>query len=237
MRIPLFALAVSVLAFPMLHAGQNENAPANTPLYRGDKPAYDRTMMKIKEGQNQRNSIKVIFDGDSITDAWERAGKEVWEKNFGKRIQAYDFAIGGDRTQNLIWRLDNGQLDGLHPRLVVLLIGTNNILNSPEEIASGVKEIVDQYRKRTPFAKILVLGIFPRGEKPDDGFRAKFKATNALLAKLADNDHVFFADIGEKFLQPDGTISKDVMGDFLHPTAKGYEIWAAAIKPYVDKYR
>lgn len=183
-------------------------------------------------------TVDLIFDGDSITDFWQGNGHEVWAERYGT-LNAADFGISGDQTQHLLWRLANGQVDSLKPKLVVLMIGTNNMPNvglTPEQIAEGVKAIVDDYKKRCPGTHILLLGIFPRGEHPEDPLRAKIAATNQILATYTDSKTVTYLDFGAKFLQPDGTMTKDIMPDFLHPSPKGYQIWADAIQPVIDQY-
>jgi len=182
------------------------------------------------------DSIKLVFDGDSITDYWKGTGKAVWEERYGK-LNAFDFGISGDRTQHVLWRLTQGQVDGIHPKLIALMIGTNNLGNNTvEEIADGVKTIVADYQKRCPEATILLQAIFPRAEQPTDPARAKIKAINEVISKLGDDKKVIYIDFGDKFLNPDGTMSKEIMPDFLHPSAKGYQIWADAIQPIIDRY-
>ena len=181
-------------------------------------------------------SIELIFDGDSITDFFQTKGRDVWTERYGK-LNAFDFGISADKTQNVLWRLSQGQVDGLHPKLIALMIGTNNIpTNKTEEIADGVKAVVLEYQKRCPDAVILLQAIFPRGQLATEPMRAKIKAVNEIIAKLHDDKKVIFIDFGEKFLDPDGSISPEVMPDFLHPSAKGYAIWADAIQPIIAKY-
>ena len=182
----------------------------------------------------KENQSGVLFLGDSITSGWRRY-PEVW-KTFAPYHPA-NFGIKGDRTQHVLWRITNGELDGFTPKVVVLLIGTNNIGNatatiagSVSKIAGSVCKIVDTIREKTPTSKILLIGIFPRGENPGPA-RDSVNQVNALLAKKEDGKTVFFMDFGDKFLEPDGKISKEVMGDFLHPTPKGYQIWADAMGP------
>ncbi len=190
-------------------------------------------MHKVDRVKNKR--VDLIFDGDSITDFYEGKGKDVWAKNYSK-LNPADFGISGDRTEHLLWRVDHGQLDGLHPKLVALMIGTNNLgANTEAQIAEGITAIVHDYQKHLPDAVILLQGIFPRGEKPTDSNRQKIKTINSIISKLGDGNKVVYMDFGDKFLEPDGTISKDVMPDSLHPSAKGYEIWADAIRPEIEK--
>jgi lysophospholipase L1-like esterase len=183
----------------------------------------------------------IVMLGDSITHFWggepvggRRTGAAEWDRFFAGR-SVVNLGYGWDRTENVLWRLDNGELDGASPKVVVLMIGTNNItLNTPDEIAAGVEGICTTIHQRSPATKILLLAIFPRGQKPD-AIRAKVDEVNRLLARLDARDDVTFLDIGAKFLEADGTISPEVMYDFLHPTAKGYAIWSAAMAPVLDR--
>ncbi|MDR3402094.1 MAG: platelet-activating factor acetylhydrolase IB subunit [Chthoniobacter sp.] len=197
--------------------------------------AHARYVAIAKEGKAQ-----LLFLGDSITAGWATKGKEVWDKSFTQWEPA-NFGIGGDRTQHVLWRIENGELEGIKPKAAVLMIGTNNVrTDSAEGIAKGVTKIVQTIRTKTPDTKILLLAVFPRGEnagtpaKPNAD-REKLGQVNKIIAKLADDKHVFFLDIGAKFLQSDGSITKDIMGDALHPTAAGYQIWADAITPKVTE--
>jgi lysophospholipase L1-like esterase len=174
-------------------------------------------------------NIDLLWIGDSITDWWARSGQEVWEEFFAP-LRPANFGIAGDRTQGVLWRVQNGELEGFSAKLIVLMLGTNNINRNPTvEIAEGNRLIVEEFRRRQPQAKVLVLGVFPRGAEPENPYRASIREINAQLARLADNDHVFYMDIGDRFLEPDGTLSPEVMPDGLHPNANGYRIWAEAI--------
>jgi lysophospholipase L1-like esterase len=190
----------------------------------------------------RQGGVDVLFLGDSITDGWRReergGGKKVWDREFAP-LRAANFGISGDRTQHVLWRLQNGELDGLKPKAVVLMIGTNNTgferdgttpRNTPAETAAGVTAIVKLLRTKLPATKILLLAVFPRGEKPDHPQRLQINEINRAIARLADGKAVRFLDIGARLLAADGTMPKDIMPDFLHPAEKGYEIWAAAIK-------
>lgn len=177
--------------------------------------------------------VDLIFLGDSITQGWEGAGKEVWSKHYGSR-KAMNAGIGGDRTQHILWRLENGNIKGIKPKLAVLMIGTNNSgVNTSEEIAAGITAIVAKLRKELPETKVLVLGIFPRGADGNNPQRKVNEGANAIVAKLADNKQVFYLDIGPKFLAEDGTLSKEIMPDLLHLSPKGYAIWATSIEDKV----
>lgn len=206
--------------------------PAVFPLPRveGWTAHFFKSLERTKQGD-----VDLIFDGDSITDGWQGMGRTVWAKNYGN-LKAVDFGISGDRTEHLLWRLDHGQVAGLHPKMVALMIGTNNTGNCTDvQIAEGVTAIVKEYQKLCPEAVILLQAVFPRAEKATDPVRQKIKNVNEILAKLGDGKKVIYVDFGDKLLQPDGTLSKDIMPDFLHPNTKGYEIWADAIRPEIEK--
>lgn len=203
--------------------------PANEPFARDD--ARHKGFVEIA----QRGNIDLLVVGDSITDWWARAGLEVWNANFASMNPA-NFGIAGDTTQGVLWRMQNGELDGFKAKLIVLMLGTNNINRNPvDEIVDGNRLILEEFKKRQPQAKVLLLGVFPRTAQPDNPIRASISEMNGKLAKLADNRQVFFMDIGSKFLQPDGTLPTDVMPDGLHPNAKGYQIWADAIRDDVKR--
>ena len=186
----------------------------------------------------KRGNIDLLLHGDSITDWWVQgdANKAMFDKYFGG-IKTANFAIAGDTTQGVLWGLKNGEGQGFQPKAVMLMIGTNNSggtnnagTANAAEIAEGVGAVVLEMRNDFPNAKILLLAIFPRGEKasPNPG-RDKINKVNPIIAKLDDGKHVFFLDIGGKFLEPDGSLTKEIMPDFLHLSAKGYEIWGAEI--------
>ena len=188
------------------------------------------------DASRKQPKIDLIFDGDSITDFWMSRARDLWNQHYAP-LNAFDFGISGDRTENVLWRLQNGQVDGLHPKLVLLMIGTNNLgSNTVEQIAAGVKADIDEYFKHCPDTTILLQAVFPRGAKPDDPNRAKIKALNQLISQFADGKKVLYIDFGDKFLQPDGTLSADIMPDALHPSAKGYQIWVDAIQAEIDQF-
>ena len=192
---------------------------------------HDKMNARVKEG-----NVDLLMIGDSITQGWEGAGKEVWAKYYAKR-NAVNLGIGGDQTQHVLWRLENGNIDGISPKLAMLMIGTNNTggKQTPEEIAAGVKAIVDKLREKLPNMKILVVAIFPRGADDKDAKRQTNMKTNEIIAKLADDKNVFYLDINDKFLNSDHKLTKEIMPDLLHPNAKGYDIWAEAVEPTIAK--
>ncbi len=186
------------------------------------------------------SNAEIAFFGDSIT---EGMNVELLHKIIGP--QASNFGIGGDRTQHLLWRLQNGEMNfpAPGPKAFVVLIGTNNISSwakhpssTNEEIVEGVKANIEELKKHFPKAKILLLAMLPRDENPDSETRKRVDATNKLFEKLADNKKVVYADISKKLLEPNGKLSPKVMADFLHPTpVEGYQLMFSAIKPHLDK--
>ncbi|HVE41340.1 MAG TPA: platelet-activating factor acetylhydrolase IB subunit [Planctomycetota bacterium] len=182
----------------------------------------------------KKGGVDFLLMGDSITDGWRGKGKTVYAENF-EPLKAANFGIGGDRTQHVLWRLQNGELDGITPKLCMLMIGTNNGKDSAEDVAAGITAIVKELQKKSPTTKVLLLAIFPRGEKPNPG-REKNDKVNTMIAKLDDGGKtVKYLDIGGKFLAEDKSISKDIMPDFLHLTEAGYKLWADAVLPTVKE--
>lgn len=242
--VRLFLCAPLVLTLiGLTYAGepQNEHAaikPVSRMDAKGWKSRHESFLARAKQGE-----VDVLFLGDSITQGWEGNGKKVWAGKYAP-MKAANFGIGGDRTQHVLWRITEGkELEGIMPKVVVLMIGTNNMGanregqidpkrgDTADQIAEGVEAIVKELHKQFPRAKVLLLAIFPRAEKPDTEARAKIKQTNERLARFAkQQNNVRFLDIGAKFLTPDGVLTKEIMPDFLHLTPKGYEIWAEAIQ-------
>jgi lysophospholipase L1-like esterase len=201
------------------------------------KKRHEFTSSAVKSAKPQ-----ILFIGDSIThffggekfDSYALSGQQTWGEFYAPR-NAGNLGFGWDKTENVLWRLQHGAVDGIAPKLVVVMIGTNNSGTcEAADIATGITAIVAELNKRLPQSKILLLGIFPRGEKPGPQ-REKLAAVNQLIAKLDGTANVTFLDIGAKFLTPEGLITKDIMPDFLHPNEKGYRIWAEAIEPTVKK--
>ena len=212
---------------------------AATPVPRQDdwwKKRHEGFNARVKEAA-QRGDAQILFIGDSITQGWEGEGKQAWADTFAKH-GAINLGIGGDRTEHVLWRLRNGNLEGLAkpasgqaPKVAVLMIGTNNCANTePVDTATGIAMIVRELRAQLPETKVLLLAIFPREEKPG-ALRAKNTKVNELVKPLGDGKHVFFLDIGPSFLEADGTLSKKIMPDALHLSPEGYQRWAKAIEP------
>jgi len=182
----------------------------------------------------QRGNIDLLLHGDSITDWWlqdtpQFSNKPVFDKYFGN-IRTANFAVAGDTTQGVLWGLHNGEGQGFQPKAVMLMIGTNNTgANTAPEIAEGVGAVIEEMRHDFPNAKILLLAIFPRST-PGDPVRDKIAEVNKIIAKLDDQQHVFYMDIGAQFLDDKGVFLPDSFRpDNLHPQAKGYDIWGQAV--------
>jgi lysophospholipase L1-like esterase len=194
---------------------------------RGWKMRFEAMNEKAKAG-----GAELILVGDSITEGWEDPkAQEVWQAHF-KDIPTLNLGIGGDTTQNVLWRLDHGNLEGVAPKVAVLMIGTNNTRDprtTGEQIAAGITAIVYKLRYKLPGTKILLLAIFPRNEKDNPKRLANARASE-LISKLANNRNIFYLDLGPKFLSPDGSLSKEIMPDLLHLSPKGYEIWATGME-------
>jgi lysophospholipase L1-like esterase len=189
----------------------------------------DAVNERVKQGD-----VDFLFIGDSITHGWEGAGKKYWDKYYAPR-KAVNMGFGGDRTQHVLWRLDHGHLEGISPKLAVLMIGTNNSNgddNTAEEIADGIIAICKRIRTKCPKTKILILAIFPRGPEPS-AQREKNAKASRLASKIADGKMIHYLDINDKFLTKDGFLTKKIMPDYLHPNEAGYKIWAETIEPKV----
>jgi lysophospholipase L1-like esterase len=180
----------------------------------------------------KKGNIDLLLDGDSITDWWVQndENKAMFDKYFGQYKTA-NFAIAGDTTQGLLWGLKNGEGQGFQPKAIMLMIGTNSTGGSDAaDIAEGVGAVVQEMRTDFPNAKILLLAIFPRGT-PTDPLRVKIADINKIISKLDDGKNVFYMDIGSKFLDAQGNfLEGSFRPDNLHPAAKGYDIWGAAVK-------
>jgi lysophospholipase L1-like esterase len=196
---------------------------------------YHETFLK-----RRAQPMTVLFIGDSITAGWNSTGSAVWKERYAK-LNAANFGISGDKTQHVLWRIDNGELDGIEPKVVVLMIGTNNSGDTAPAIASGVVAIAKKINEKLPKSKLLLLGIFPRSPSatgPDGKptpVRAKLMEVNAELAKLHDGKTTFYLEIWKQFLAEDGSITKEMMADALHPGPKGYQVWADAMQPTLDE--
>lgn len=200
-------------------------------------PRHEQKLAEAKAIAAQGGKIDLLFIGDSITQGWEKEGLPVWQKYYGDR-NAFAIGFGGDRTENVLWRLEHGAVENMSPKLVVMMIGTNNagyLYGNPTHTAAGIKKLLTELHQRLPESKVLLLAIFPRNENPDGGLRKINNDVNATIKNYADNKRVFFADINSVFLTDNGVLQKDIMPDFLHPNEKGYNLWAEALEPHLQK--
>lgn len=211
-------------------------ADPSVPAERKDQIAHQLHEVFVQRGEDA--PIGLLFIGDSITALWRATwAQETWTNYFAKYEPA-NFGIGSDATQHVLWRITHGELDGISPKVVVLLLGTNNIKkNSPQSIAEADAMIIRIIREKLPKTKVLLLGLFPRAHKtdlPELQVPERVKAVNALLAKLDDGVNVRFLDIGNQ-LAPVGKVTPEVYSDGVHLTAKGLQIWAAAMMPLLQQ--
>jgi len=215
-----------------LQAPRNNTAATYTQTAQRVGPRHEGFVETAKKGD-----IDLLLHGDSITDWWVQGddNKAMFEKYFGG-IRTANFAIAGDTTQGVLWGLHNGEGQGFQPKAIMLMIGTNNTsTNTAPEIAEGIGAVVLEMRNDFPDAKILLLAIFPRA-LPGDPVRAKIAEINSVIAKLDDQKHVFYMDIGSKFLDDKGVFLADSFRtDNLHPQAKGYDIWGAAVQAKLNQ--
>ena len=200
-------------------------------------PRHDAKLAEIARRQAGGEPTDLVFIGDSITHHWEQEHLPLWNQMWG-RYHALNLGYGGDRTENLLWRVQHGELDNINPKLIVMMIGTNNYglrSDAPASTYAGIVRDIAAIRRHQPRAKLLLLAIFPRGATPADPARRANDAVNAMLPKLADGKQVFFLDINRAFLAADGTLPVATFPDLLHPNADGYRLWQRAIQPEIDR--
>ncbi len=236
-----FLSVACLLAAGAAPAAAEDPGPADQPAPRTDensRVAHEQLLQKARQGR-----IDIYFEGDSITRRWGATDYPEllanWKKNFFG-WNAADFGWGADRTQNILWRLEHGELDGVHPKVIVLLAGTNNVGNSVPaegdstkiaEITRGMEKILQLMRTKAPEATIILMGIFPRNDNP--AVMPTIKRINANLSRLADGRKIRYLNINDRLADPDGNLFPGMMNerDKLHPTVKAYQIWADALKP------
>lgn len=206
---------------------------------------HDARLDQRKKALAEGRQFDLVFVGDSITQGWEGAGKQLWKERYAPR-NAFNLGFSGDRTEHVLWRMglgdergpENNEFAGLTPKLFVVMIGTNNTghrEDPPAATAAGITAIIDELQKQSPDSKILLLGVFPRGMQPDDTKRKINVGINEQIAPLGQRDGVEFLDISEVFLNDEGILTKQIMPDALHPRAKGYKLWADAIEEPVAR--
>ena len=211
---------------------------ATIPGTRGDEEWWEQRV-EAKQKLAAKGQYDLVFLGDSITQGWEGNGKSLWQEHFadGKYGKALNLGFSGDRTEHVIWRVQNEGFEDLKPKTVVLMIGTNNTghkMQDPLEVAAGVRKILELIQERTPDAKIVLHGVFPRGKTPLDEGRLNNIAINDLIRAYADGDKIVLSDISSAFIEDDGAISESVMPDALHLSEEGYRRWAEELTKVLD---
>ena len=222
--------------------------PRFNPKAKRKNAWHKRYDAKLKQIADYKNDVEIVFIGDSITHFWDTdaqkskrkyGGLATYNKYFSK-YKVINLGYGGDRTQHALWIAAKSQyLNNIKPKMVMVMIGTNNIARNratPAAAAAGVTKVVEALRARLPETKILLFGVFPREASAKHKYRQHIKDINAVINKLADDKNVFYCDITDKFLDKNGTLSRKIMPDLLHPNDAGYEIWAQAMMPYVEKF-
>jgi len=237
MSAGLVRAQVAAPAAPASQAAVAQDPTVGAPKVDKDGKPNEK-FIKLHESfveRARKGDVDVLFLGDSITEGWKGSGKDVWAKEFADYKTA-NFGIGGDRTQHVLWRIENGELEGIKPKVVVLMIGTNNTnSDAPDKIAEGVENIVKTIRDKTG-SKVLLLGVFPREDKAGDKektkmYQDKIGKINERIAKLDDGGKtVRYVDLKDKFVESDGTISDKIMPDKLHLSKEGYQREADALK-------
>lgn len=197
----------------------------------------DRHQQKMAEKQALNNDVDLLFLGDSITHSWEDTGIATWQTHYAN-LKALNLGYSGDRTEHLLWRVQNGEIDNLSPKLTIILIGTNNAghrVEPPEDTAAGIKAILKEVQHRLPTSKVLLLATFPRSKSINAPMRKRVSAANDLVQHFADNKNVFWLDIGQSFLTEDGMVMDTVMPDFLHLAPAQYQVWAEAMNETISE--
>ena len=178
----------------------------------------------------------VVFIGDSITQGWGGSGLEIFKRDF-ESLGVANFGIGGDATQHVLWRIEHGVLDGLDPKHVSLLIGTNNLGNEGDngpDTAEGVIAVFNAIREKLPNAHIVLNAVFPRAHEPDNPFRAEIEIINNTIRPLADADNVTWLDMHDAFVDGNNFIPEALMPDFLHLRPEAYDLWAQRLLPLIN---
>jgi len=209
---------------------------AVVPASKMEVPWWRQRLLKHRETimSEEDGSFDAVLCGDSITHFWEQAGKDVWKENFGD-LKTLNLGYSGDRTQHLLWRLKNGELDGYKAGNVILMIGTNNTEDPPEDVAAGIKAALAVIREKQPEARVILMPIFPRDETKDSHRRLKNEKVNEMIKEYADGQSVVWLDINAGLSEPNGDLSPKMFPDLLHPSEAGYRVWAESLRPYLKK--
>jgi lysophospholipase L1-like esterase len=238
LKISLIAITVAFLAScDQKHSSKSPPIYSIQPVKQDDgwperwwEPRHKQKMLDAKELE-----IDLLMLGDSITQGWENQGQAVWQQFYQNR-KAFNLGFNGDRTEHVLWRLQHGAVDNMSPKLVVLMIGTNNTghrMDPAAHTAMGISAIINELRERLPDAKILLLGIFPRNASPFNEMRKRNDEINQTISTFEDKKHVYYLNINDVFLDENQILHEDIMPDLLHPNQSGYKRWAEAMDPTV----
>ena len=223
------------VALPSLAQVLDHKPAAVVPVPRTESwwtTRHEHALARIRQGE-----VELLLIGDSITQGWDDEGRRIWDSYYGRR-RAVNLGFNGDGTEHVLWRLDHGEVEGIAPKLAVVMIGTNNTgtrHDPPEETAAGIQAILTTLHTRLPGTKILLLGVFPRSASGDDLFRRLNAAINVRIRHYADNQQVFFLDLSPRFFDRWGRLSQDLMPDYLHPSERGYQVWADGMEDMIRK--
>ena len=222
-----------VLALPILTRAQDPKPAAIVPVPQTESwwtARHEHILARVRQG-----NVDLLLIGDSITQGWDDEGRRIWDAYYGRR-RAVNLGFSSDHTEHVLWRLNHGEIDGIAPKLAVVMIGTNNTgarHDPPEETAKGIQAILTILRTRLPVTKVLLLGVFPRSASENDPFRRLNAAINDRLRAYADNQQVFFLDLSRHFLDDRGRLSQDLMPDYLHLSGHGYQVWAEGMEDMI----
>jgi lysophospholipase L1-like esterase len=243
----MLVLAVLATFFHAMPVRSDEKPVINTaivpaPACEKDFYNWDERHADVKKAIAE-GPVDLVFIGDSITHLWggrpkpnRQSGQKVWDEFYAPR-NAVNLGFGWDRTQQVLWRLDNGEFEGISPKVAVVLIGTNNLVghavreNTNEEIVAGITAVRDLIVKKSPKTKVLLLGLLPRGKEPGNPLRARITSINEELAKLDGKNSTTFLELGAAFLQENGEFKPELAPDHLHLSEQGYRAWAEAMEP------
>ena len=235
LKFILLAAATAVI-IPSLCAKSKKANPADEPKDRLQEEWWkERHEQKLELAKTAKADL--LFIGDSITQGWEKRVPKLWEETY-EQENAFNIGFSGDRTEHVLWRLDNGAMDNMQPKVAVIMIGTNNtghVMQKAEETAAGIKAILERVHKISPHTEILLLAVFPRGRESDDPKRLRNIEINEIIKDYAANEKVTYLDFSAKFIDKDGTLPKSIMPDALHINKNGYKIWIEEMKPTLRK--
>ncbi len=244
MKIKTIASVLAVAVSGSICVSASGAIRAVTPTaWDGNPSCWQMKRHHDKMAQIAEGGAKVVFIGDSITHFWETNGKEQWKKYFSEGPRkALDLGTSADRTEHVLWRItEGGELDGYEAKVILLMIGTNNTghfppdKETPIDTIMGIREILKVIKEKQPGARTILTAIFPRGEEPTNPYRVRNDVVNKEIATFADGKSVIWCDFTDKFLDAQGRLSRELFPDLLHPGPRGYEIWAGAVVPLVDK--